>query len=164
MSILNLNRALGHLSREIDEYYRQALARIDEKTDYQAWIKKLFAWVLYARRRVRSANLSHLLAIESGMSGDIMLEDLDVDVQSIVSMSEGLIICPSQDSEDVVFAHETIDDFLRRNETWLGFDGKELVLETSLTAMVIMENVITIDLGKLSYDNDYYWNSLEFLR
>ena len=142
VGIWHLKRALGNLSTEIDAFYRDTLARIDENEDYQDLIKKLLTWLLYANPPLRTEALAQALAMESDLPHNTSPKDLAVDIRTLSSMLEGLVLWPDYLRYNyTVLSHETVDAFLRKNTSWLSGNGERLILEACLTSLSLNENL-----------------------
>lgn len=79
--------------------------------------KKILAWILYARRPLRTLEILHALAVELG--------DTEIDEDNVLETEQLLTICAGlvtidEQSDNVRFVHYTTQEYLQRNQkTWL---------------------------------------------
>ena len=142
VSFLDFERTLAELLSEIKAHFQDALARIDRKPEYRDWVNRLFLWILYANPPMQLNALSQALAMEIDLPYDTPVSKLEVDLSTLIVMSEGFVV---SSGTRLSFNHETIDSFLRKSRSWFGVNGSELITETSLSYLClesVFENVL----------------------
>ena len=114
-NVLGLRKALRDMPVKLDDFYMEALERIECDPQANEVVPRLFKW-LARGGDMHSDDLEVLLALEPDLEVEDWAEefchqDMKVDVLNYVSMSEGLL---RNSSGKISFAHETILYFLLR--------------------------------------------------
>ena len=104
--------ALGHLSTDLIETYKAAIARIHAEPD-QRDIEIAFRallWITFSREPLQADALLHALAVSEGKK-DIKENDLE-DIQKVVSLCVGLASVDQKGGE-IRLVHETTKQYLQ---------------------------------------------------
>jgi hypothetical protein len=128
LTVRDVKSALRDLPKGSDAYdtaYHAAMERIfAQGKGTRRKAEKMLAWLLYARRPLKTLELLHALAVEPG--------DKEIDDDNILEAAQLLTICAGlvtidEKSDNVRFIHFTTQEYLQRNqETWLPFAKVEI--------------------------------------
>lgn len=83
--------ALGHLTKNVNVYYNEAMERIACQKETKDMIYNLLTWLTFTHSPIHLHELELALSIRPGQLLDHDLDDQRVDVLRYVSLSEGLI-------------------------------------------------------------------------
>lgn len=104
-----------NLADTIPSTYIQALDRIDEGA--QGLVRRILAWVSFARYPLTAEQISYLVAIDESPAEKIDGDDL-LDPELVVRLCQGLIAIEPNTSK-VHLIHETLQNFLsHQTEKW----------------------------------------------
>lgn len=120
MSVKTLKNALAALptgSSAYDGAYLAAMERIHRQpTERQNLAKNVLAWLAFAKRPLKVAELRAAVAVE-GKDSNLDEESL-VDIEDMVSICAGLVTV-DKESQTVILIHYTTQEYLERNrEDW----------------------------------------------
>lgn len=107
-----ISKVLQGLSSQTHVYYGQALARIEANLDFGAAIMRMIGWMLTLREPLSMEELSQALGIDHEMDESTSPQDLEVHIQSLLAMSEGLIESYPSATSPLAFTHETVRCYL----------------------------------------------------
>lgn len=146
---INVADSLDGLSAEIDDYHRETMTRIEQKPkEERDMIHRLFAWVLAAHKPMSIADLEFPAGMADGAITERCLQyGAVLDLEHYVSLSEGLLIQERAVSSVVWrmsgerdmqrqmtlhFAHDTVRDFLVKNNCYLPEHHDTVVVRSCL--------------------------------
>lgn len=168
MSPLSVKRVLKSLSTEMDDYYHEAVLRIQQKVpQHRDIVLKLLTFLVHTRTQFTVHQLRQALAVEEELDSDTELSDLTVDVEAVVGMSEGLAIVGQKTEHSdgrvsVFLAHETISAFLKANHQVLPH-GPDYIARLCLAYMAfppclknlpaVLKNEFSVSEGTIDYQN-----------
>lgn len=111
--------ALEHLTKNVNNYYNQAMQRIVSQEETRDMVYNLLTWLTFTHSPIHVHELELALSIRPGQSLDHDLDDQRVDVLRYVSLSEGLISInkSSLSSPDDESSDEKIDQSEREKST-----------------------------------------------
>ncbi|KAF2195041.1 hypothetical protein K469DRAFT_543196 [Zopfia rhizophila CBS 207.26] len=97
-----------------DHAYKEAMERIEgQVTDSQKLAKQVLSWITCAKRRLKTPELQHALAVEIGAS---KLNDENLpEIEDIVSVCAGLVTI-DEESDIIRLVHHTTQEYFER--TW----------------------------------------------
>lgn len=131
---------MSTLSEKIDDYYEEALRRINERQE-KAVLTKLLNWTFYATQPLHIKELEIALSVDDDNTDDIDVTQLGVTgIQSFIAATEGLVVTrpvrrkwdDADRGEAVILAHETIAAFLRKNTHHLHSKAEMLLFDVSV--------------------------------
>ncbi|MCJ1378973.1 hypothetical protein MMC17_002072 [Xylographa soralifera] len=129
--------ALGHLPREIDGTYDDAMARIRAQNhDDKELGEKVLLWISFALRPLSIIELQHALALDEASTKT----DLDAlpDEEIVVSVCAGLIMVDSE-SGIVRLIHYTMQEYFDRTRDSHFADANNIVLAACIKYMFFEE-------------------------
>lgn len=99
--------ALDSLTKNVNDYYNEAMERIASQEETKDIVYNLLTWLMFTLSPIHVHELELALSIRPGQSLDQDLDDQRVDVLRYVSLSEGLIsinksslVSPDDESSD----------------------------------------------------------------
>ncbi|KAL5083750.1 hypothetical protein Trisim1_000954 [Trichoderma cf. simile WF8] len=109
----HVKQALQNLPKRLDVTYERAMERIETQGDIvQKLAKKVFCWLIYARRVLSVAELQHAVAIEPKTKQ--LNEEFIPDKEILGSICAGLVTFDAE-SDAVRLAHYTIQEYFERD-------------------------------------------------
>jgi hypothetical protein len=154
MTVRDVKSAIRNLPRGSDAYdvaYHGAMERIlAQGKGSSKMAKKMLAWILCARRPLRTLELLHALAVEPGNT-EIDEDDIP-ETEQLLAMCAGLVTIDEQ-SNNVRFVHYTTQEYLERNqETWLP-DAKIEIARSCIAYLSIDGLAVGPCLSQVGYEN-----------
>jgi hypothetical protein len=96
----------------LDKAYKQAMRRIESQEEgYQELVKKILAWVIYAKRALSTAEIQHTLAVSAGTTE--LDRDFFPEIKILGSVCAGLITVDKQ-SDIVRLVYYTTQEYFKQ--------------------------------------------------
>lgn len=128
--------ALDRLTKNVNEYYKEAMERITSQKETKDMVYNLLTWLTFTRSPIHVHELELALSIRPGQPLDHDLDGQRVDVLRYVSLSEGLI---SINKSSLISPYDVGSDEVdngSESETSSTMDDKQI--RTSKGAQVIL--------------------------
>ncbi|KAF3809380.1 hypothetical protein GCG54_00011579 [Colletotrichum gloeosporioides] len=130
-SAKQIKDALSKLARGSAAYdvaYDEAMERIEGQLgDQETLAKDALSWIVCARRPLKTLELQHALAVESGTTE--LDKDNITELEDVVSVCAGLVTI-DEESRIIRLVHYTTQEYFERTaERWLP-DAQRLILES----------------------------------
>jgi ankyrin repeat protein len=120
------------VAKVLDFTYDQALQRIEAHSGDQGLAKDALAWITFARRPLRTAELQYALAIETDQ-GTFDVQNIS-ETEDIVVACAGLVTVDAE-SNIIRLVHYTTQEYLVRTaETWLA-DAQARITGSCITCL-----------------------------
>jgi ankyrin repeat protein len=154
MTVRDVKSAIRNLpqgSSAYDVAYHDAMERIfAQGNGLSEMAGKALAWILCARRPLRTLELLHALAVEPGDTE--IDEDNILETEQLLTLCAGLVTIDKQ-SNNVRFVHYTTQEYLQRNqETWLP-DAKIEIARSCIAYLSIDCLAVGPCLSKVDHEN-----------
>ena len=141
-SLLALKEALNNLSGETDNFYTQALKRVEQNKVVGPTVKRLLGWMLILKEPLLVAQARQALAVTSDLPVTATVNDVDMDIEAVLAASEGLIQWGPKSKPRLSFAHETFFTFLQKNKHLLGDTDWSLDLARSCLQFMALKECL----------------------
>ncbi|KAL6918298.1 hypothetical protein FSST1_009793 [Fusarium sambucinum] len=96
-----------------EETYKAAMSRIESRADTKEFAKNILAWIVCARRPLKTSELRHALAVQFGNT-EFDKRDLP-EIGDVIAVCTGLVVV-DKESEIIRLAHYTTQQYFERTQ------------------------------------------------